>query len=98
MYLRGIFHAGDQTGRKASADDDSRSMRTRVSRTEHGQKMFKPHEWLQPSQIALFSRLAAQTRNPTNKHPIVDEDLETTLNFIDTLEAIEALNSVENQY
>ena len=70
----------------------------RVSRNEHGQKMFKPDEWLQPSQIAsFFSCLASQSRNPTNKHPVDDEDLETTLNFIDTLEAIEALNSVENQ-
>ena len=46
--------------------------------------------------LNLFSRLTAQSRNPTNEHPVDVEDLETSLNFKDTIEAIEALNSVEN--
>ena len=41
-----------------------------------------------PAKLHLFSRLTAQSRNPANEHPVDDEDLETTLSFIDTIEAV----------
>lgn len=91
-YLRAIFNAGEQSGRKSNADDVSRNMR--VCRDENGNKMFQPEECLQPSQIAsFFSRLCVMTRNTRPQQTLDDEDLEPALNLIDAMEAMDVLNS-----
>ncbi|CAG2210475.1 unnamed protein product [Mytilus edulis] len=91
-YLRAIFNAGEQSGRKSNADDVSRNMR--VCRDENGNKMFQPDECLQPSQIAsFFSRLCVMTRNTRPQQTLDDEDLEPALNLIDAMEAMDVLNS-----
>ncbi|XP_063436491.1 uncharacterized protein LOC134717922 [Mytilus trossulus] len=91
-YLRAIFNAGEQSGRKSNADDVSRNMR--VCRDENGNKMFQPEKCLQPSQIAsFFSRLCVMTRNTRPQQTLDDEDLEPALNLIDAMEAMDVLNS-----
>ena len=51
IYLKAVFDAGENSGRKLSAADVAKNMR--VCRDDEGQKMFHPEEYLQPSQIAL---------------------------------------------
>lgn len=89
-YLKGIFEAGETTGRKATPQDVSKNMR--VCRNDDGGKMFRPDECLQPSQIAsYFSRLSVLSHGP--RQPIVeDEDLDSVLNLIDTIDAINVVN------
>lgn len=72
-------------------DDVSRNMR--VCRDENGQKMFSPEEYLQPSQISsFFSRMCVMARN-SKQQTIDDEDLAPALTLIDTMEAMDIINS-----
>ena len=51
-YLKAVFGAGENSGRKLSAADVAKNMW--VCRDDEGQKIrwFHPEEYLQPSQIA----------------------------------------------
>ena len=92
-YLKGIFEAGERSGRKANPCDVSKNMRVCLS--DEGDKMFRPDQCLQPSQItSYFSRLAVQSRVPSSnkRQKYDDDDLESVLNMMDALEAIETLN------
>ena len=93
-YLRGIYAGVEGSGSKASPADVVRNMR--VCRDEYGRKMFSPEQYLLPSQVAsFFSRLSLLSRNPTHQtqQKIEDEDLESTFQMIDVVEAMNSVNS-----
>jgi len=55
--------------------------------------MFSPEQYLLPSQIASFySRLSLLFRNPTQQ-TVEDEDLESAIQMIDVVEAMNYVNS-----
>ncbi|CAG2245178.1 unnamed protein product [Mytilus edulis] len=90
-YLRGIFAGGEGSGRKANAADVARNMR--VCRDEAGGKLFAPSQYLLPSQIAsFFSRLSILSHNPRQQQT-EDEDLESAIQMIEVIEAIDTVNS-----
>ena len=58
--------------------------------------MFSPEQYLLPSQVAsFFSRLSLLSRNPTQQtqHKIEDEDLESAIQMIYVVEAMNSVNS-----
>jgi len=93
-YLRGIYAGGEGSGSKASPADVVRNMR--VCRDEYGRKMFSPEQYLLPSQVAsFFSRLSLLSRNPMQQtqQKVEDEDLESAIQMIDIVEAMNSVNS-----